>query len=160
ERVLARFLALGEEPRSRRGRTALRAAARELLAPGRPGDSNQALMELGATLCLPKAPRCLLCPLAPGCRAAAAGEQDLYPLPRRRRATVRVRHVVAVVEGPQGVLLFRRPEGSALLAGTWELPWVEADEGGDDPAAGLGARYGGRWRLSPRVAEVRHGITY
>jgi len=162
ERVLARFLALGEEPRSRSGRTALLAAARELLAPGRPGDSNQALMELGATLCLPKAPRCLLCPLAEGCRAAAAGEQDLYPVPRRRREVVRVRHIVVVVEGPRGVLLFRRPEGSVLLAGTWELPWVEGMEAGeeDDPAARLGARYGGRWRLAPRAAQVRHGITY
>ncbi|HZF13458.1 MAG TPA: A/G-specific adenine glycosylase [Thermoanaerobaculia bacterium] len=162
ERVLSRFLALGEEPRSRSGRTALLATARELLVPGRPGDSNQALMELGATLCLPKAPRCLLCPLAAGCRAAAVGEQDLYPLPRRRREVVRVRQVVAVVEGPGGVLLFRRPEGSVLLAGTWELPWVEGTETGeeDDPAARLGARYGGRWRLGPRAAQVRHGITY
>ena len=77
-----------------------------------------------------------------------------------------MRLVVAVVEGPAGgVLLFRRPEGSTLLAGTWELPWVEAgpeagEPPGTDPAAGLAERYGGRWRLGPRVARVRHGITY
>jgi A/G-specific adenine glycosylase len=166
ERVLSRFLALAEDPRSRGGRDRLLTAGRELLDPGRPGDSNQAMMELGATLCLPKVPRCLFCPLASGCRAAATGEQELYPLPKRRRETVRVRLVVAVVESPGGILLFRRPEGSALLAGTWELPWVEVvpDPGPEDiesdPAAGLAERYGGRWRLDPLVARVRHGITY
>ncbi|MEA2694383.1 MAG: A/G-specific adenine glycosylase [Acidobacteriota bacterium] len=165
-RVLSRFLALEEDPRSRGGRDRLLAAGREFLAAERPGDSNQAMMELGATLCLPKAPRCLLCPLATGCRAAAAGEQDRYPPPKRRRETVRVRLVVAVVEGPGGLLLFRRPEGSTLLAGTWELPWVEAEAGDAatiadiDPVAGLAERYGGRWSLGPRVAQVRHGITY
>jgi A/G-specific adenine glycosylase len=166
-RVLSRFLALAADPSSRGGRERLLAAGRDLLDPRRPGDSNQAMMELGATLCLPKAPRCLLCPLASGCHAAAAGEQDLYPPPKRRRESVRVRLVVAVVETSGGVLLFRRPEGSTLLAGTWELPWVEAlpDSGPDDlqadPAAGLAERYGGRWRLTgPSVARVRHGITY
>jgi A/G-specific adenine glycosylase len=169
-RVLSRVLALAEDPRARAGRDRLLAAGRELLAAERPGDSNQGMMELGATLCLLKAPRCLLCPLATGCRAAAAGEQDRYPPPKRRRETVRVRLVVAVVEGPGGILLFRRPEGSTLLAGTWELPWVEAEPGDDaaatadiadtDPAAGLAERYGGRWSLGPRVAQVHHGITY
>src|SRR5207248_2699428 len=107
--------------------------------------------------------RCLLCPLAGGCRAAAAGEQELYPPPKRRRETERVRHLVAVVEGAEGVLLFRRPEASVLLAGTWELPWLPTGEIGDqggEAAAGLGERYGGRWRLGPRAAQVRHGITY
>ena len=162
ERVLSRFLALGEDPRSRSGRERLLAAGRELLSPDRPGDSNQALMELGATLCLPKSPRCLLCPLASGCRAAAAGEQDRYPSPKKRREVVRVRQLVAVVAGPGGgILLFRRPEGSALLAGTWELPWVETGpESPAEPAAGLAERYGGSWRLGPRAAQVRHGITY
>jgi adenine-specific DNA glycosylase len=78
-----------------------------------------------------------------------------------------------VVEGPGdvgggigGILLFRRPEGSLLLAGTWELPWVEAasapgpGEIEPDLAAGLAERYGGRWRLGPLAARVRHGITY
>ncbi|HTQ78805.1 MAG TPA: A/G-specific adenine glycosylase [Thermoanaerobaculia bacterium] len=161
ERVLSRLLALAEDPRQRSGRERLLTRGRELLDPGRPGDSNQAMMELGATLCLPKNPRCLLCPLSAGCRAAAAGEAELYPLPRKRREAVRVRQVVAVVESPRGILLFKRPEGSTLLAGTWELPWVEAEAAGSGlPEAGLAERYGGRWQLGPRVAQVRHGITY
>src|SRR6202023_1073377 len=102
------------------GRARLLADAASLLDPSRPGDSNQALMELGATICLPRRPRCLLCPLRPGCRAAGDGQPELYPEPRRKRASERLRLVVAVVARQGRVLLFRRPPSSGLLAGTWE----------------------------------------
>jgi A/G-specific adenine glycosylase len=164
ERVLARCLALREDPRAAGGRRQLLAAAAELLDSRRPGDSNQALMEIGATICLPRRPRCLLCPLRPGCRAAAAGDPERYPVARAKRRTERHRLLVAVVESGDRVLLFRRPEDSALLAGTWELPWVPLEQAGvpanGAPAAGLAARYGGRWSLAPRGAQVRHGITF
>jgi A/G-specific adenine glycosylase len=139
ERVMARRLALAEDPRRGASRARLLAAAATLLDPSRPGDSNQALMELGATLCLPRQPRCLLCPLRPGCGAAAAGRPELYPPPRRRRPTEIRLLLVAVVasrENPDRVLLFRRSERLAqaapgtqpppgLPAGAWELPWLE-----------------------------------
>jgi A/G-specific adenine glycosylase len=164
ERVLSRCLALDEDPKSGNARRQLLAAAAELLDPERPGDSNQALMELGATLCSPRRPKCLLCPLRPGCRAAREGDPERYPAARAKRQGERHRLVVAVVEKEGGVLLFRRPEDSALLAGTWELPWVTVEVDGvpaaEAPAAALTARYGGRWTLGPRAAGVRHGITY
>lgn len=164
ERVLSRVLALDEDPRSSAARKRLLAEAAALLAPERPGDSNQALMELGATLCSPRAPKCLLCPLHPGCRAARSGDPERYPVPRAKRETERHRLLVAVVEKDGGVLLFRRPEDSALLAGTWELPWVSLGQDGagtpEPPEAGLAARYGGTWRLGASAARVRHGITY
>jgi len=164
ERVLSRVLALPEEPRSRRGRTALLAAARQLLAPGRPGDSNQALMELGATLCSPRRPKCLLCPLRPGCRASLEGDPESYPIPKAKREGERHRLLVAVVENGEGVLLFRRPEDSTLLAGTWELPWVTLEVDGvartASPEAALAERYGGRWTLGEKAGQARHGITY
>jgi A/G-specific adenine glycosylase len=164
ERVLSRCLALDADPRASGGRRQLMAAAAELLDPLRPGDSNQALMELGATLCSPRNPKCLLCPLRSGCRAAAEGDPERYPVPKAKRASERLRLLVAVVEDASGVLLFRRPEGSALLAGTWELPWVTLERDGvaeeGDPHSALAGRYGGAWTLGPRSAGVRHGITY
>jgi A/G-specific adenine glycosylase len=164
ERVLSRCLALAAGPRSGEARKKLLAAAADLLDPKRPGDSNQALMELGATLCSPRNPKCLLCPLRPGCRAAGEGDPEGYPVPRVKRDAERHRLLVAVVENGAGVLLFRRPEDSTLLAGTWELPWVTLEVEGipadGSPAAALAARYGGRWTLESRAARVRHGITY
>jgi A/G-specific adenine glycosylase len=157
ERVTSRLLALAET-RPAAARRRLAAAAAGLLDPARPGDGNQALMELGATICTPRRPRCLLCPLSPWCRAAAAGEPERYPAPRPRRAPERRRLVVAVAASDGRTLLFRRPDDSPLLAGTWELPWVE--EGDGEAAAGLAAKYGLRWQLGPRAARVRHGITW
>src|SRR4051812_29289561 len=85
ERVLSRCLALDQDPRVSGARRQLLAAAAELLDPARPGDSNQALMELGATLCSPRRPKCLLCPLRPGCRAAREGDPEIYPVARAKR---------------------------------------------------------------------------
>ncbi|MFL6195216.1 MAG: A/G-specific adenine glycosylase [Thermoanaerobaculia bacterium] len=164
ERVLSRCLALEEDPRSGPARRQLISAAAELLDPARPGDSNQALMELGATICLPRRPKCLLCPLRPGCRAAAEGDPERYPVPKVKREGERHRLLVAVVEEGRRVLLFRRPEDSTLLAGTWELPWVTVEKNGQAepgrPESALASRYGGLWTLGPRTAGVRHGITY
>lgn len=159
ERVVSRWLAQAEDPKSGAARRRLLDAAAGLLDAERPGDSNQALMELGATLCTPRRPKCLLCPLAPGCRARMAGDPESYPAARAKRESEKHRLVVAVAEREGRVLLFRRPDDSELLAGTWELPWVRA-EGAAAPEKALAARYGGRWRLGPRLAEVRHGITY
>jgi A/G-specific adenine glycosylase len=160
ERVASRLLAEEGDPRAGAARSRLLAKAAELLDPARPGDGNQALMELGATLCTPRRPRCLLCPLRPGCRAAESGDPERYPPPRRRRETETLRLAAFVVERDGRVLLFRRPEDSDLLAGTWELPWVRTEGEEGSPEAGLAARYGGRWRLGPRLGAVRHGITY
>lgn len=174
ERVTARRLALDEDPKRAAPRRALRAAAAALLDPARPGDGNQALMELGARICTPRKPKCLLCPLAEGCAGRQTGEPERFPRLRERREPERLVRVVALVEsaadggGAPRRLLFRRGDDEELLAGFWELPWtgVEgsvADGGGaespDAAGAALARRYGGRWRIGERLATVRHGIT-
>ena len=156
ERVLSRWLALELDPKSREARARMLEAAAGLLDPGRPGDSNQALMELGATVCVPKRPRCLLCPISSGCRAAREDDPERFPVARPKRERELHRLAVAVVEREGKILLFRRPEDSTLMAGLWELPWSAA-EGAE---SGLAERYGGRWTLGERLGEVRHSITY
>lgn len=161
ERVLSRWLALDLEPKSREARERLLTAAASLLDAQRPGDSNQALMELGATVCVPRRPRCLLCPIAPGCRAARKGNPEHFPVARAKRVRERHRLAVALAQRDGSILLFRRPEESALLAGTWELPWTRLDPASAaKPQDGLAERYGGHWVLGPRLGGVRHAITY
>ncbi len=163
ERVVARRLAMAEDPKRASGRRRIRAAAGELVDPSRPGDSNQALMEVGATICTPRAPRCLLCPLAENCRARKEGNPEGYPVARKRRTPERVRRVVALVEREGRHLLFRRREDEELMAGLWELPWCDSQRESLDRAAlegGLGRRYGGRWALGAVVGRARHSITY
>lgn len=157
ERVLSRYAALPSGARTRGGRTALLALAATLLDHRRPGDSNQAMMELGATVCTPRAPRCPACPLATGCAALAAGAPENYPAPAQRASAARVQQVVALVETQGRLLLFRRSAAAGQLASLWEFPLVEPAELA--PAVGFGARFGGTWTLGEELFRLRHSIT-
>jgi A/G-specific adenine glycosylase len=152
ERVISRLLAIDQDPKKGEGRRRIAAGARDLLDAERPGDSNQAMMELGATVCRPRMPRCSACPLAAPCLARASGEPELLPVTGPRPKSVRVRRRVAVVCDEGRVLLFRRSANSGQLAGLWELPWVDA-------ASGFEQRYPGDWVIGARLGTVRHAIT-
>ncbi len=156
-RVLARRLALAEAPARPAARRELLAAAAELVDPARPGDSNQALMELGATICTPRAPRCELCPLAADCRARAAGEVERYPLRRARPKSERHAWSAARVVAGERWLFVRRGADEPILPGLWELPTVAGE--GPDPAL-FAARFGGEWSFGAELARVRHAVTF
>ncbi len=157
ERVISRLLAEAGDVKTSAVRKRLHVAAAELVDLERPGDSNQALMELGATVCLPRRPRCLFCPLVEGC--AASGDQpERFPSPRKERAREERLGLAVRTEDGGRILLFRRPDDSTLLAGLWELPWLEVVDGAPEEA--LAERYGGRWILGERLGSVRHGITF
>lgn len=98
--------------------------AEAALPEDRPGDFNQALMDLGATLCLPQGPRCGTCPLGSGCEARAAGGAEDLPMPGKRTRVVFERRVSVLLRRPDGRFLLVRRPASGLLAGMWELPSV------------------------------------
>lgn len=104
------------------GAAELRRLAAALVPEDRPGDFNQALMELGATLCTPRAPRCPTCPLAAYCRARAAGTQLERPLPKPSKPIPEDDVGTAVVISEDGALLLVRRPDDGLLAGLWEFP--------------------------------------
>ncbi len=95
-------------------------------ASGDPGAFNQAMMDLGARVCVPRAPSCLLCPLRPGCRAAAEGRQADFPEPPPRKALPERRAEALILRDARGRLLLARHPGERLLAGFWELPAPDA----------------------------------
>ena len=129
-------------------------------APIDPGQWNQALMELGALVCTPAAPRCPDCPVKRHCVAFATGQQDELPPVVDRRATVKLRRAVARVIH-RGRLLVVQRQG-ALLNGLWEPPGVDLARG-DDAATRLHAALkvlNVKARLSDRGERVRHTITH
>jgi A/G-specific adenine glycosylase len=148
-RVLSRLL-LMRGPHSAARQKRLWSAAADLAAgAASPGDLNQALMELGATLCAPRDPACGVCPVARLCAARAAGLEGKIPPPRRARRPVEVRSAVALVARGGRFLLRRRKDGT-LMPGLWEFP-----------AAGPGGAGGGlRLHVRRPVATIRHSITY
>ncbi len=164
ERVLSRFLASTEPPGRAAARRALLATAGRLLDASRPGDSNQALMEVGSLVCRRGKPDCGVCPLAPGCRAFRSPGLDPrdFPAagPRRDRE---VRHCfTAVVRRGGDLLLHRRPGDADWLAGRWHLPTVELASGAEPvrAAEALGREFGGCWDCDEPAALVRHAVTY
>jgi A/G-specific adenine glycosylase len=99
--------------------------ADEWLDPRRPAEFNQAIMELGATVCLPRAPLCLLCPVAALCEARQAGTQKSLPVKTGKpKATQHGGHIV-IAERKGALLLRQRGEGEARMAKFWELPSAE-----------------------------------
>ena len=162
-RVLARLLDL---PRPTPAQ--LRRAAARLLDPDRPGDHNEAMMELGATICTPRAPRCGECPVAASCAAHQAGTVALRPAPRPSRPIPRVDYATVVALDPAGrILLVKRPE-KGLLAGMWEFPSAELSStrrgaAASDPTASALqhlATLGLQGHAAATLAPVRHAFTH
>ncbi|MBI5832094.1 MAG: A/G-specific adenine glycosylase [Armatimonadetes bacterium] len=160
ERVLSRLLALPGDPRDGEPRRVLRAHAAALVPAQAPGEWNQALMELGARVCLP-APDCAACPLQVHCRARAAGEATRYPERRPAKAPRDRLHVVAIIERDGRLLLGRRP-AEGRWGGLWELPRVELPPEADAAAglaAGLAESLGADVTVGAELARLRHAVS-
>jgi A/G-specific adenine glycosylase len=134
-RLLARVLGIREDVRGARGRRRLWEAAARLARGPSPGDLNQALMELGATVCTPRAPRCGACPIGRACAARSSGDPEALPVRSARRAPRAVEAVAALVLRRGRALAVRRPP-CGLLGGLWELPGGDLAPG-EAPRAGL-----------------------
>lgn len=126
-RVFSRLHAIEAPPGDKAREARLWDEAGKLVKGPRPGSLNEALMELGATVCLPKAPLCLLCPVSTGCQALRQGRVDELPRPKVRAARKRLELAVAVCRNRGKLLLARRPD-KGLFGGLWELPTADSTE--------------------------------
>jgi A/G-specific adenine glycosylase len=160
-RVLTRLFALRGDP----GRAPLKGRlwqlAAELVPARRPGDFNQALMELGATVCMPREPACAECPLARECRAHALGTPRRFPeLPPRARAT-EVRVAACVVRQKNRVFVVRVPDTAPRWAGLYVFPYatLEAGERAERAALRAAREHGVRARIVAPLARFRYTIT-
>jgi A/G-specific adenine glycosylase len=163
-RVLARLGAIRGDLRALRRWRRLAETAQRLLAERAPGDWNQALMELGETVCTPQAPRCAECPVARWCLAYARGITGEIPAPRRKRAAVHVRIAAAILRDPRGRTLLIRDPGAhdgGLFSRMWQFPAVEVAQ---DAQAELAEHLRSTLRINSvalePLAAARHGVTF
>jgi A/G-specific adenine glycosylase len=174
-RVLARLGAIRGDLREAKRWQELQEIANRLLEPQSPGDWNQAMMELGATLCAPKSPQCLLCPVAQFCEGRRLGIAGSLPEKRKKRATEEVTLAAAVfADEKKHTLLLPPPKNTrqkasadhvpALVSRMWHFPALSVT---GDPAGNLlaflrkqisGMRYC-KAQLVP-AGKVRHAVTY
>lgn len=151
DRVFARLLAAKGDWAAEKARVA--ALVRGLVPADRPGEFAEALMDLGATICTPKRPNCLICPVRAWCAAHAEGDPERYPVkPAKKARPVRRGEVYAVLRDGE-VLVERRP-GRGLLGGMLGLPtsdWLETGEPARPDWVAAEAR---------AIGEVRHIFTH
>jgi A/G-specific adenine glycosylase len=157
ERVMARFF--GIETPLPAAKPELRRLARGLTPARRPGDYAQGVMDLGATICLPRHPQCGRCPWRRGCAAYARGTASALPA-RQVKKPRRLRHgVVYWTLSPDGAVLLRRRPENGLLGGLMEFPTTEwRAQPWSAGEARTQAPVAARWRQLP--GAVRHGFTH
>src|SRR6202162_5588619 len=173
-RVVARLEAVRGDLREGSRWESLQRTADHLLAPEAPGNWNQAMMELGATICTPRSPQCLLCPVAKFCRARKLGLQGVIPEKRKKRATVSVLLVAAVLVDDRSRCILlppprKTPEKArsddipTLVSKMWHFPTTPVSK---DPASDL-RKYlknivGAKGLPTRFVAlpRIRHAVTY
>lgn len=133
ERVVARLFAI-EAPLPR-SKPVIRAAAAQLVPGARAGDFAQALMDLGATICTPKSPACLHCPLREGCRAQARGAPENFPVKEAKQQGRLRRGAAFVVLRTDGAVLLRTRPATGLLGGMAEVPTTDWTQDFDERLA-------------------------
>jgi A/G-specific adenine glycosylase len=175
-RVLARLGALRGDLRESRRWQSLQKTASGLLDRKSPGDWNQAMMELGAMVCTPRAPQCLLCPVKNFCRARKSGDPESFPEKKKKRDPARIVLAAAVLFAPRGETLLlppppRRRENqrpaaddvATLFSRMWHFPTIAIRKDPLDELKNYLANSvfagNGALRLEP-LAKVRHAVTY
>ncbi len=155
ERVVARLFAIATPPP--RAKAEIKQKTASFLSHARPGDFAQALMDLGATICTPRAPQCLLCPLAAGCAAARLGTPEAFPVKPEKTKKPHRRGAAFILRRGETVLLRRRPE-KGLLGGMFGFPSTPLEQDVPPQEMAAHAPLKARWR--PLPGAVRHVFTH
>ena len=161
QRVLSRLFGRTEDPRQAAARLWLWQAAEDILPDRRVGAFNQALMELGALVCTPTAPRCGKCPLVARCAARKMDRPESIPARTPPPPILHVQEVAIVVRRGADVLLVERPP-TGRWAGLWEFPHGPLLEGEPHESAAsrlLHQLAGLDARLGSELVTIRHGVT-
>lgn len=161
-RVVARMLARRGNLHQPGFRRTVERELAGLISRRQPGNFNQALMELGQTVCLPSAPRCSACPLRSVCRAYDAGKPESYPTPRPRRAA-ELHHLASAVISRENKVVMVRGLDDGLLGDLWNFPSAFGTSGADARnrlEGKLRTLLPGTLQFRPPIGELRHGITF
>ena len=156
-RVLTRLLDDDRDTARPSVKSDLQAQAQALIETSGPrsaGTFNQAMMELGATVCAPRKPQCLVCPLSEFCISRKRGTQSERPVKLRRSAYKQLKLAVAVVTKGARLLVRQRPADAAVMPGFWELPEAQESKLGRESFQHAGIM------LGEQLGQFRHAITF
>ncbi|QFT88044.1 putative A/G-specific adenine glycosylase YfhQ [Bacillus sp. THAF10] len=163
-RVLSRILLIEEDIAKVKTRKLFEEVIRELISKENPSFFNQGLMELGALVCTPTSPSCLLCPVREHCRAFHQGKQRELPVKTKKKSTKQVALVAAILKDEQGRYLIHKRASDGLLANLWEFPnFVKIDELGTPKQqlqALVSSEYGINILLGDFLCDINHVFSH
>ena len=156
ERVVTRLYRIGTPLPG--AKTEIRAKVASLTPEDRPGDFAQAMMDLGATICTPRSPNCLICPATQFCEARKVGDQSHYPVKAPKKAVPRRVGAAFVATRPSdGALWLRRRPSSGMLGGMAEAPSTDWSARADGETGATAAPFEADWH---HAGTVEHGFTH
>lgn len=161
-RVLSRLFLIGDDITKSSARKKFEAIAAAVISKDNPSDFNQALMELGAMICTPRSPACLLCPVQQHCLAREEGVQEQLPVKAKKLPPKMKKMKAAIIEDEEGRLLIEKRPEKGLLANLWQFPNMELEEGSsEDPVAESLKKAGLRTETEQASCfEVRHVFSH
>ncbi|WP_264805008.1 A/G-specific adenine glycosylase [Cytobacillus sp. NCCP-133] len=163
-RVLSRILSIWDDIAKPSSRKIFEAAVRKLISHEHPSHFNQALMELGALICTPTSPSCLLCPVREHCTALHEGTQHELPIKTKTKKQRNVQLAAAVLADDQGrILIHKRPE-KGLLANLWEFPMVEINlayiNEKEQMKGAFHTQYGAQAEIDEMTGQIEHVFSH
>jgi len=162
-RVVARVVALDSVPDTPEGRKAVLRCVETWIPARLPGEWNQAIMELGATICTPRNPGCARCPVQSFCRAWASGRPASYPRKRARKPRSHRHIAAAVIRRRDGRILIAQRRGDGLLPNLWEFPGGKQERGETLEACcrrEIKEELGVQIRVGNRLARIEHAYSH
>jgi A/G-specific adenine glycosylase len=158
-RVLCRLDGISADPRDRQTQQLLWQRASQIVPQTRPGDFNSAIMELGATVCTPRSPQCLICPVKKHCQAFAAGLQDQIPLRQKKIATPLVHRRTFCLRNSHAKWLIEQRPLRGRWAGLWQFITSESDES-PVSAAAVRTAVGVKSTTPRQISTIEHALTH
>jgi len=163
-RVLARILSIWEDIAKPATRKVFEEAVRRIISHENPSSFNQALMELGALICTPTSPSCLLCPVREHCHAFHEGTASELPIKTKNNKQKNVQIVAAVLENNDGKILIHKRPKTGLLANLWEFPNVEVHlpyiNEKDHLKESVQSLYGAEIQVSEMIGQIEHVFSH
>jgi A/G-specific adenine glycosylase len=161
-RVLCRLFGIYDDPKKESTKRHLRALVQELIPKGNPGEFNQALMELGALICTPQAPRCDICCWNFTCEARKLPSPTVLPVKTQKPAVPHYEIAIGLVWKDNKVLIAQRP-AEGLLGGLWEFPGGKRESGESLRqccAREIEEEVGVKVRVSRRLTTIKHSYSH
>lgn len=151
-RVLSRIFTIYDDIGKSTARNKFEQIVRDTISQDRASDFNQAMMELGALICTPTSPACLLCPVADHCSAREEGVQDLLPVKEKKKQARTVQLKAVVLQNREGKYLVEKRPDTGLLAKFWQFPFLETESEEELTA------YASEWNADPESIQYKHHV--